>query len=229
MNLEKRLIVLNKIYQLYNDAIKNLDVACKKYCAACCTPNVTMTSLEGYLITDHMISNDQTDLFEAVQSRISKNRFKPKITFNKIADLCMKGSDPPEEGNKYSDKSCPVLKDNLCPIYEIRPFGCRCFMSKHDCRKAGCAEVDSFVMTLNTLFMQFVEQMDFMGFSGNFADVLLLMASNENRDNYKKNTLKHPGTDFVSNLEIKALMVPPEHREKVKPVLDALFSLLRPL
>jgi len=229
MNLEKRLIVLNKIYQLYNDVIKNLDIACKKYCSTCCTPNVTMTSLEGYLIADHMISNGQTDLFEAIQSRISKNRFKPKITVNRIADLCMKGIDPPAEENKYSDKSCPVLKDNLCPIYEIRPFGCRCFISEHDCSKTGCAEVDSFVMTLNTLFMQFVEQIDFMGFSGNFADVLLLMTFNKNRDNYKKNILNHPGTGFVSNLEIKVLMVPPEHREKAKPVLDALFSLLRPL
>ena len=73
--------------------------------------------------------------------------------------------------------------------------------------------------------MQFVEQIDFMGFSGNFADVLLLMASNENRDNYKKNILKHPGADFVSNLKIKVLMIPPEHRVKVKPVLDALLSL----
>jgi Fe-S-cluster containining protein len=229
MNLEKRLIVLNKIYQLYNDANINLDVACKKYCASCCTPNVTMTTLEGYLIADHMISNGQTDLFEAIQSGISNNRFMPKITVNKIADLCMKGNDPPEEEKKHSNESCPVLKDNLCPIYEVRPFGCRCFMSTLDCRKAGYAEVDPFVMTLNTLFMQFVEQIDFMGFSGNFADVLLLMASNENRDNYKKNTLKHPGTDFVSNLKIKVLMVPPEHRKKVKPVLDELFSLLRPL
>jgi Fe-S-cluster containining protein len=229
MYLEQRLGILNKIYGLYNDVGKNLDVACKKYCAACCTPNVTMTSLEGYLIADHITSNGQTNLFEAIQSRLSNNRFKPKITINKIADLCRKGGEPPEEGNKYSDKSCPVLKDNLCPIYEVRPFGCRCFMSKYDCSKAGYAEVDSFVMTLNTLFMQFVEQIDFMGFSGNFADVLLLMASNENRDNYKKNTLKHPGIDFVSNLEIKVLMVPPEHRENVKPVLDALFSLLRPL
>ena len=229
MYLEQRLGILNKIYGLYNDVAKNLDVACNKYCAACCTPNVTMTSLEGYLIADHITSNGQTNLFEAIQSRISNNRFKPKITINKIADLCRKGGEPPEEGNKYSDKSCPVLKDNLCPIYEVRPFGCRCFISKYDCSKAGYAEVDSFVMTLNTLFMQFVEQIDFMGFSGNFADVLLLMASNENRDNYKKNTLKHPGIDFVSNLEIKVLMVPPEHRENVKPLLDALFSLLRPL
>jgi len=75
--------------------------------------------------------------------------------------------------------------------------------------------------------MQFVEQIDFMGYSGNFTDVLLLMASNENRNDYKKNILKHPGTDFVSNLKIKVLMVPPEHRVKIKPVMDSLLNLLR--
>jgi len=229
MKLEKRLIGLNKIYTLYKDVTKHLDMACKKYCATCCTSNVTMTTLEGYLIADHMVSNGQANLFEAVQSKISKNRFKPQITINRIAALCMKGDDQPEEEKKRSNKNCPVLKDNLCPIYEVRPFGCRCFISKHNCSKAGYAEVDSFVMTLNTLFMQFVEQIDFMGYSGNFTDVLLLMASNENRNDYKKNILKHPGTDFVSNLKIKVLMVPPEHRVKIKPVMNSLLYLLRPL
>jgi Fe-S-cluster containining protein len=224
MVLEQRLDVLNKIYKLYNDVTKSLDVACKKYCSACCTPNVTMTTLEGYLIADHMVSNGQANLFEIIQSKISKNRFKPKITINRIADLCMKEGDPPEEEKKLSNKNCPVLKDNLCPIYEVRPFGCRCFMSRHDCSEAGYAEVEPFVMTLNTLFMQFAEQIDFIGFSGNFADVLSLMASNENRDNYKNNILKHPGADFVSNLKIKVLMVPREHRVKVKPVLEALIQ-----
>jgi len=225
MCLEQRLSVLNKIYGLYNDVAKNLDVACRKYCAACCTPNVTMTTLEGYLIANHMTSNGQANLFRNIQSKISRNRFKPQITTNRLADLCMKGDDPPEEEKKHSNKSCPVLKDNLCPIYEVRPFGCRCFISKHDCSKAGYAKVDPFIMTVNTLFMQFVEHIDSMGFSGNFADVLLLMASNEKHGNYKMNTLNHPGPDLVPNLKIKVLMVPPEHRIKVKPVIDALLNL----
>jgi len=223
MNLEQRLMVLKKIYGLYNDVTKHLDVACKKYCAACCTPNVTMTTIEGYLIADHMISNGQADVFENIRAKRSKNRFKPKITTNRLADLCMKGDDPPEEEKKHSNKSCPVLQDNLCPIYEVRPFGCRCFISTHDCNKKGYAEVDPFVMTLNTLFMQFIEHIDSKGFSGNFADILSLMASNENRGNYKRNILTYPDADFVSNLKIKVLMVPPEHRMKVKPVLDALY------
>ncbi len=225
MVLEQRLDILNKIYGLYNDVAKNPDVACKKYCSACCTPNVTMTTLEGYLIAEHMISNGQSDVFENIQAKTSKHRFKPQITTNRLADLCMKGDDPPEENKTYSKESCPVLKDNLCPIYEVRPFGCRCFISTHDCSKAGYAEVDPFGMTVSTLFMQFVEHIDFMGFSGNFADIMLLMASKENRDHYKMNILAHPGAGFVSNFKIKVLMVPPEHRMKVKPLLDALLSI----
>jgi Fe-S-cluster containining protein len=225
MVLEQRLNILNKIYGLYNDVAKNPDVACKKYCSACCTPNVTMTTLEGYLIADRMVLNGQADLFENIQAKISKNRFKPQITTNRLADLCMKGDDPPEEEKTHSKKSCPVLNDNLCPIYEVRPFGCRCFISTHDCSKAGYAEVDPFDLTVSTLFMQFVEHIDFMGFSGNFADILLLMASKENRDHYKMNILNHRGADLIPNLKIKVLMVPPEHRMMVKPLLDALLSI----
>jgi hypothetical protein len=225
MNVEQRLIILNKIYVLYEDVVKNLDVACKKYCSSCCTPNVTMTTLEGFLIADHMISNGQADLFEDIQAKISTNRFKPQITTNRLADLCMKGEDPPEEAQRHSNKNCPVLIDNLCPIYEVRPFGCRCFISKHDCSKAGYAEVDPFDMTVSTLFMQFVEHIDFMGFSGNFADVLLLMASKENRDHYKMNILNHRGADLVPNFKVKVLMVPPEQRMKAKAIIDALLNL----
>jgi len=225
MDLEQRLNILNKIYGFYDDYSKHLDVACKKYCAACCTPNVTMTTLEGYLIADHMSSNGQAGLFKNFHAKISRNRFKPKITTNKLADLCMKGDDPPEEEKKHSNKSCPLLQDSLCPIYEVRPFGCRCFVSTHDCGKSGYAEVDSSVITLNTVFMQFIEHIDFMGCSGNFSDILLLMISKENQDKYKTNTLNCPGADIISNLKIKVLMVPPEHRVKVKPVMDALLNL----
>jgi hypothetical protein len=98
-------------------------------------------------------------------------------------------------------------------------------MSKHDCSKTGYVEVEPYAMTLNTLFMQFVEHIDFMSLSGNFADVLLLMASKENCSNYKVNTLNHPGADFVSNFKITVLMVPPEHRMKVEPILDELLNL----
>jgi hypothetical protein len=229
MNLDQKLTVLNKIYGLYKEVVENLDVACKKFCASCCTADVTMTTLEGYLIVHHMISNDQTDLYKIVQTNISENRFRPKITFNSLADLYMKEDDPPEEEKNDSINSCPVLNQNLCPIYGVRPFGCRCFTSTHDCGKAGYAQVDPFALTLNTLFMQFIEHIDFTGFSGNFADILLLMISQKNQTNYKINALRDPGTGFVSNIKIKVLMIPPEHRKKVKPVLSELLNISRPV
>jgi len=227
-DLKIRLAVLEQIYRIYDDFSGGLDMACKKYCAQCCTPNVTMTTLEACRIADHMISNSRSDLLENVQARRSEKRFKPRTTTNRLADLCRKGDDPPEEAHHYLNGSCPLLTDNLCPIYPVRPFGCRCFVSKHDCRKKGYSEVDPFVITVNTLFMQFVEHVDAMGFSGNFADVLLLLASKELRNHYRMNTLKHPGTGFISNLQITVLMIPLEHRVKIKPLLDALMGIKAP-
>ena len=225
MDINIKLAVLNQIYMIYDDFSGGLDMACKKYCAECCTPNVTMTTLEACLIANHMISNSQSDFFENVRATLSEKRFKPQTTTNRLADLCRKGDDPPEEAHNYFNGSCPLLTDNLCPIYPVRPFGCRCFVSKHDCRKEGYSEVAPFLITVNTLFMQFLEHVDAMGFSGNFSDVLLLLASEENRNHYEMNTLKPPGPGCISNLQITVLMIPPEHRIKIKPLLDALMRI----
>lgn len=225
MNLDQRLNVLNEIYRIYDDFAGSLNTACKKYCAECCTINVTMTTLEGYLIARHILSSKRSDMFLHVQHAISKNRFKPRISTNGLADLCAKGDDPPGEENPHSNERCPLLKDDLCPIYRVRPFGCRCLISTHDCRKAGYAEVDPFVITVNTVFLQIIEHIDSIGFFGNFIDVLLLMAARENRKGFRMNTLKCPNSDFVSNLPASVLMIPPDHRNKIRPILDALLNI----
>ena len=225
MDLNSKLAVLDQICRIYDEFVAKLDMACKKYCAVCCTRNVTMTTLEGYLIVTHMISNGKSGLFENIERAIPKRRFQPRTTTNRLADLCMKGEDPPVEIHENSDGSCPLLKDNLCPIYQVRPFGCRCFVSKKDCRKQGYAEVDSFILTVNNLFLQFIEHVDSQGFSGNLIDVLKFMASKKNRHNYKRNTLDNPDTGLIPNLKITVLMIPPEHRVKIKPILKDLQSI----
>ena len=183
-----------------------------------------MTTLEGYLIADFLISNNRQDLFGHIQKLISENRFKPRTTTNKLALLCAKGEDPPEEPRTDNGKRCSLLTDAMCPIYPVRPFGCRCFFSEKVCSQAGYAEVDPFTITVNTIYLQVIEHIDATGFSGNFADVMLLMAKKENRDRYKINTLQHLEDDFISNMPIEVLMVPPEHRDKVKPIFVALLG-----
>ena len=66
MDLNSKLAVLNQIYRVYDEFVARLHTACKKYCAGCCTRNVTLTTLEGYLIATHMISYGKSSLFENI-------------------------------------------------------------------------------------------------------------------------------------------------------------------
>jgi Fe-S-cluster containining protein len=225
MDLNSKIAVLDQIYRVYDEFVDRLDIACKKYCAGCCTRNVTLTTLEGYFIATHMISSGKSSLFENIESVLPKKRFQPLTTTNRLADLCMKGEDPPEEKHDDSIERCPLLKDNLCPIYPVRPFACRCFVSKKDCRKQGYAEVDPFVLSVNNLFLQVIEHVDSQGFSGNLIDILKFMASKDNRLSYKRNTLDPPGTGLIPNLKITVLMIPPEHRVEITPILKALQNI----
>jgi len=225
MDLHSKIAVLDQIYTVYDEFVDRLDIACKKYCAGCCTRNVTLTSLEGYLIATQMISSGKSNLFENIESALPKKRFYPLTTTNRLADLCMKGEDFPEEKHHASNERCPLLKDNLCPIYPVRPFACRCFVSKKACRKQGYAEVDPFVLSVNNLFLQVIEHVDFQGFSGNLIDILKFMASKGNRLSYKRNTLDPPGTGLIPNQKITVLMIPPEHRVEITPILKALQNI----
>ena len=227
MDIETRLALLKKIYGIYDDFSKNLDVACEKFCDLCCTPNVTMTTLEGYWIAENMISNGRSDLFEKAKKATSNMRFQPKTTTNRVASLSIKGKDIPDEKNDFTEGRCILLEDHECPIYRVRPFGCRCFVSKHDCRGKGYADVDPYIISVNSVFLQFVEHVDCKGFSGNLADILVFMASKENRYNYRTSSLKNTDSGLITNIPIKVLMIPPEHQIKIKPILKALESIMK--
>jgi hypothetical protein len=181
MDLNSKLAVLDQIYRVYDEFVARLHTACKKYCAGCCTRNVILTTLEGYLIATHMISYGKSSLFENIERATPERHFQPKTTTNRLADLCMKGENPPEEKHENAN--------------------------------------------VNNLFLQFIEHVDSQGFSGNLIDVLKFMATKNNRHNYKGNTLNNPDTGLIPNLKITVLMIPPEHRVKIKPILNALQNI----
>lgn len=224
MELNIKPFLLKQIYKIYDDFVSTLDVACQKYCSRCCTNNVVMTTLEGHLVVENILKNKQSDLFERVETEVSKKRFLPQTTINKIAELCIKGKDLPQEDHTHAEDICPLLTSDECPVYTVRPFGCRCLVSKHDCRQKGYAEVEPFVLTVNHLILQFIEHVDANGFSGNLADVLLFMASKKNHCSYETKPLENSDTLLISNLPINVLMVPPEHRIRIQPILNALHN-----
>ena len=224
MDLNSKLDVLDRIYKVYDEFARNLDVACKKYCDTCCTRNVTLTTLEGYRIADYFISNERADLFDIIRKDSHKGRFQPGITTNRLAELSITGEDIPDETSRYFQEECPILTDRQCPIYKVRPFGCRCFVSKHSCSGKGYADVDGFILTVNNVFMQYIEHIDSQGCSGNFIDVLLYFESSEARRNYSEGLLNCAKNNLISNRSIPALMIPPEHRFKIQPILQAILS-----
>ena len=222
MNLEKKLVVLDRIYEIYDNFAKGLDVACKKYCDSCCTRNVTMTTLEGYKIADFLELRGKTDLYAKIQKALYKKRFLPEITINMLAELCLQGKDIPDEESNAGWGACPLLINKECPIYQVRPFGCRCFVSGTNCMENGYAEVDPFVLTVNNLFLQYIEHVDKDGCFGNFTDILLFMKNEESRKLFEKRILKCKDTWMIPNMPTKAFLVAPEHQSRIEPILKAL-------
>ncbi len=221
LNLKKKLKILDGVYDTYEQFIKDFTHACKRSCAECCTCNLTMTTLEGFYLLDNLISADRPEILKRL-STSSQKRFKPELTFNQIASLYAQGKEVPEAQSDPSWGKCPFLENLECIDYQFRPFGCRCMVSKKPCSETGFAEMDPILITVNNVFMQFIEHLDSGGYSGNFTDILNLLSDEKNRKLYENNRLKGPFDGLVSNSPICLLMVPPEHRKKTEPLLSVL-------
>ena len=222
-----RIHILQEIYRIYDHAIRAFHIACRNHCAHCCTCNVTMTTVEGQLIIAYLAAGRPADEWSKIQSKASQNRFQPSITTNHMAALCMQGRDLPDEANDPAWGPCPLLAIDECPIYPVRPFGCRCMISSEDCRGADSAVMDPFVLTLNNLFLQFIEHIDRPGAWGNFTDVLLFLQPEARQRQYQSgHTMQLEDTPLAANRAIPMLLVPPEHQERIRPVLTALQKII---
>jgi len=221
MDISAKLKLLEQIYAICDEFSATLTVACRRYCAHCCTGNVTMTGIEAYNIAEYLKNTQQTQQLDMLKERLLKPRFQPKITTNALALCYLEGREPPDEESDPAWGTCPFLTDNQCPIYAARPLGCRCFVSRLNCKDIGAADIEEFVLTVNTVFLQYIEHIDSGGFFGNFSDILAFMASEENLKQYQSGMLSSP-QGLIANTPIRVLMIPPEHRQRIQPILYSL-------
>ncbi len=219
MELRTKLTVYDRMMEIYDQFTAEFDLACEKYCAHCCTANMTMTTLEGYRIVSHLSQTDNTNCLMNLHKNAPADRFVPEVSINRMADICARGGDPPEEQMNPDAGSCPILTEGACPFYGVRPFGCRCMVSAQNCGKTGFADMDPFILTVNDVFMQHIEHIDAKGYTGNFVDVLSFLESEENRNAYIDGRLPAPPAGLVANQPVFVLMIPPEHRERIQPLL----------
>jgi hypothetical protein len=227
MDIASKLRILDQIYAIYDSFAASLDRACQKHCDHCCTSGVTLTTLEGYKITDRLRLETDSDVIQKIDAALIKKRFRPRMTTNRLAQLCAEGIDPPEESGHLDLQACPLLFDRQCPIYALRPYGCRCLISRHNCGEKGYAEIDDYALSVNTVFLQTIEHVDADGCSGNLVDVLKTMSSEQNQAAYCSGTLHCSANSLISNHPLEVLMIPPEHRTRMKPILQELRQVKR--
>ena len=212
-NLKKKPAILAEIYTLHENLLAELDIACLPGCDLCCTRNVSVTSLEADLVSTHLKAAARPDLDDNLMAAKSLPRFKPLVTTNELARLCRLGKEPPEETVNPDWRPCPFLVDHRCSIYVVRPFACRCMVSKSVCQAGGQAEIDDYLLALNTVFMQFIEHADPDGFTGNLIDMLPPLTEGAVH------------TRCIPNSPIEMILLPPEYQSRARSIIENLVAL----
>lgn len=217
-----RIGVLKKVYDYYDRLTAEAPVACRKYCSLCCTANVTMTSLEGRLIASHLPAEAFADLKRRVLDAGTGMRFQPQTTTNHLATLCMEGQSLPEECMPPAPDPCPLIEAAACSIYAVRPFGCRSMFSVKDCHGIGFAQMDDLILSINTVFLQFIEHLDLRGVTGNLTDVLSSHFVLDTAAAWDTGDDGRVPEGMVTNRPVTRLMIPPQHRERIYHVVQEL-------
>jgi Fe-S-cluster containining protein len=228
MKLDNKLAILDQLYHIYEAFSQSLELACQRYCDHCCTSNVSLTTLEGYKLALDLTASGKSDLWDKLEAASGDERYQPRFTINQLARWCQQGKEIPSEEPHQHRKACPLLKKKECPVYQVRPFGCRCFSSKKICSRSGIAEVDSFIITVNDVFLQYIEHIDSDGYSGNLIDVVTLFKSAANSFAYKQNLLDPAPSGLIHNHPLRVLMIPPEHRQRLQPLLKEIHNIKIP-
>jgi hypothetical protein len=94
-------------------------------------------------------------------------------------------------------------------------------MSTRPCRSEGFAHVIPFALTVMNVFMQYIEHLDAPGVFANLTDMLPFL--NEFPSGDGQILMQNADRNRMAfNLPIPLLMVPPEHQERIRPLIHAL-------
>jgi Fe-S-cluster containining protein len=225
MNIKQE--ILKNIYSSFADWSSRQQQACKKGCSTCCTQNVNITAVEAELILDYLVENTlQSTAIRALTSTMTPSR--PQQTINEFATDCFAGKDPIQEEEGGRD-ICPFLKDDLCTIYPVRPFGCRCFLSQHVCTKTMPALVTNEYLTACTVISQLVEHLGQGEYYGNLLDVIQAMLDISRYHSIAEitsNTAKVQAAraQTLTAKPLPGFLLPPEDADSVTPLIEKIFK-----
>lgn len=217
VEIERKLGALRQVLAIYDEFAGTLESACRPGCSRCCTDRVAVTTLEAFAMLDRLSAAQ----VERLARRAGARPAGKLLTTNALAELCAEGREPPA-ADEEAEGVCGLLSDERCPIYPLRPFNCRCFVSRTPCVAQGFAEVDEATVAVNTLFLQTIEHLDVGGCSGYLPDVVRALADPARARAYREGALDCSGCGLAPNRPLHVLMTPPEHRGRI----DSLVTLL---
>ncbi len=217
VELERKREALRRVLAIYDEFAGALETACRPGCSRCCTDRVTLTTLEACALLESLPAAQTERLIRSAGARSSGT----VLTTNALAELCAAGREPPEADDEAAG-ACPLLAGDLCPVYALRPFNCRCFVSRAACAEQGYAEVDEATVAVNTLFLQTIEHIDAGGCTGYLPDVVAALTDPEHAHAYREGTLGCADCGLAPNRPLRVLMVPPELRARIDPLVARL-------
>ncbi|MBW2163451.1 MAG: hypothetical protein JRF43_03130 [Deltaproteobacteria bacterium] len=108
--------VLAAIYSFYDQLLKGFPLACGPGCHVCCTVNIVATSLEaGHLLRSSFF--DDLDLKKLLSSATTGSVYRPSLSTNQIADLCLRQEEIPSDRVEHGEGVCPVVSMSTVPLH----------------------------------------------------------------------------------------------------------------
>jgi len=174
-----------------------------------------MTGLEGKYIQNFILDRQKEEWFGNILQSVGPV-LPPGLTTNEFATACLTGQEVDQPVHSYTEQ-CPFLVEQNCSIYAIRPFNCRCFVSREQCGPDHPAVVHDFILSAATAVMQIIEHLNQGGSWGNMLDILRMESS-----------------DFINEKQIHqriqrckplpGFLIPPQDLNMVQPLLESIFS-----
>ena len=200
---------------------------CTKGCSCCCTGNVTITALEGERILSFAVQNGM-EQWLADRLRQPAQIGRPRMTTNEFAHACLSGREADPDTCEML-ASCPFLADDICRIYPVRPFSCRCFISTSRCSPTHPALVDECYLTASTAMLQLIEHLGQKEYWGIMTDVLLSLLDISTYQGIAT-ALADPARIMEGRLRtltarpLPGFLFTEEEEQRLEPLLHAIFN-----
>jgi hypothetical protein len=182
------------------------------------------TSVEADLVLVFLENSDTQGMLSKTAAQWPSGPTEPVLSVNALAEYCLRREEPPDTFEDSTITPCPLRADDGCPIYEVRPFACRCMWSRVICKAGGQALMDPLQVTIAGVFQQIIEHIDYGGVYGNFLDVLSSFLVQENIRAYRAGHSPSRAPALGPTRPNPGFMVPPEHRKQVGGYLARLWQ-----